>query len=151
MATCARCIHYDLPGSIFPCGECNHNNENAEKSYFVAADEGPIEYAQPEQAENHDPFKDLEVTSKWNTGKTALDVTFTPKGKSALETQVGGDHYKDLAIQPAVYSTKNNLGFLAGTVVKYISRYKNKNGKQDLEKIKHVCDLLIALEYGDEK
>ena len=69
---------------------------------------------------------------------------------SALDTQVGGGHYKDMAIQPVEYSHKNGLGFIEGCVVKYISRWREKNGIQDLEKIKHFVDLLIEMENGDE-
>lgn len=68
--------------------------------------------------------------------------------KGALGTQVGGDHYL-LPIQPVEYTFKNNLNFLQGNVVKYITRYKDKNGREDLEKVKHYVDLLIELEYGD--
>ena len=69
---------------------------------------------------------------------------------SALNTQVAGDHYKDMAIQPVVYIHANKMGFMEGCIVKYISRYKEKNGKQDLLKIKHFVDLLLELEYGGE-
>ena len=72
----------------------------------------------------------------------------TSKG-TALDTQVGGSHYQ-LPIQPIEYIFKNDLNFLQGNVVKYITRYKNKNGREDLEKVKHYVDLLIELEYGDE-
>ena len=65
----------------------------------------------------------------------------------ANQKQVGGDHYKSMAIQPVEYIHANNLNFLQGSVIKYISRYKAKNGKQDLEKAKHFIDLLIELEY----
>ena len=68
-----------------------------------------------------------------------------------LDTQVGGNHYKDSKIQPVEYIHANNLGYIEGNVVKYITRYKSKNGKQDLEKIKHYIDLLIQLEYGQAK
>jgi hypothetical protein len=70
------------------------------------------------------------------------------KNKSALNTQVGGAHYQ-LKIQPIEYIHKNNLSFIQGNIVKYITRYKDKNGKQDLEKIKHYVDLLIEMEYGN--
>lgn len=72
---------------------------------------------------------------------------------SALERQVGGDHYKGLAIQPAVYNTLNKIGFLPGNVVKRISRYNKPGGKglEDLEKIKHEVDLLIEIEEWKEK
>lgn len=67
----------------------------------------------------------------------------------ASKSMVGGTHYL-LPIQPVEYIYKNNLNFLQGNVVKYITRYKDKNGKEDLEKVKHYVDLLIELEYGDE-
>ena len=66
---------------------------------------------------------------------------------SALNTQTGGSHYKDMAIQPAEFIHKNSMGYLAGNVVKYVSRYKKKNGREDLEKAKHYIDLLIEMEY----
>ena len=65
---------------------------------------------------------------------------------SALSVQVGGDHYKNLAIQPAEYIHANNIGFFEGNVIKYVSRWKQKNGIADLEKAAHYIDLLIELE-----
>lgn len=68
----------------------------------------------------------------------------------SLKVQVGGTHYKNMAIQPIEYCQKNKLGACESAIVKYISRYKDKNGKEDLLKIKHYVDLLIDLEYtGD--
>ena len=49
----------------------------------------------------------------------------------ALKQQVGGDHYSKLAIQPVEYINKNNLTYLQGNVIKYVTRYKDKNGLQD--------------------
>lgn len=69
---------------------------------------------------------------------------------SALEKQVGGNHYK-MAIQPVEFIEKNDLGFCVGNCIKYLCRYKQKNGKQDLEKAKHYIDLLIELEYGKDE
>ena len=66
--------------------------------------------------------------------------------KDALATQVGGAHYKGLAIQPIEYIHANKLGYCEANVVKYISRWREKGGKQDLEKVKHYVDLLIQLE-----
>ena len=65
-----------------------------------------------------------------------------------LAGQVGGSHYKDMAIQPAEYTTKNGIGHLAGDAIAYISRYRAKNGKEDLQKAIHSIQLLIELEYG---
>jgi hypothetical protein len=68
-----------------------------------------------------------------------------------LQVQVGGSHYKDMAIQPIEYITKNNLGFCEGNVVKYISRHAAKNGAEDIRKVIHYCQLLLQLEYGVSK
>ncbi len=65
---------------------------------------------------------------------------------SADTKQVGGSHYKDKAVQPWDYITSNGLGYLEGNVVKYVSRYKEKNGVQDLEKARHYLDKLIEIE-----
>jgi hypothetical protein len=70
--------------------------------------------------------------------------------ESALDKQVAGNHYKDKKIQPIQYIHANNLGFCAGNVVKYITRYKEKNGAEDVKKAIHYCQLLLELEYGEK-
>lgn len=70
------------------------------------------------------------------------------KVETALNTQIGGEHYKRYVIQPVEFITKNKLGFLEGCVIKRICRYENKNGLEDLKKAKHEIDLLIELKYG---
>jgi hypothetical protein len=69
---------------------------------------------------------------------------------SALDTQVSGNHYKDLTIQPVEFIHKNKMDYLSGNVVKYISRHKNKNGAEDVKKAIHYCQLILLLEYGIE-
>ena len=64
----------------------------------------------------------------------------------ALAKQVAGSHYKDLPIQPVEYIYANALGYFEGNVVKYVSRWRKKNGLADLEKAKHYIELLIELE-----
>jgi hypothetical protein len=64
----------------------------------------------------------------------------------ALREQIGGDHYSKLAIQPVEYINANKLTYLQGNVIKYVTRYKDKNGVEDLQKAKHYIDLLIELE-----
>lgn len=68
----------------------------------------------------------------------------------ASETQQGGDHYKRYKIQPTEFIFKNGLDFIQGNVIKYIMRYKEKNGKQDLLKAKHYIELLLEYEYGTD-
>ena len=65
---------------------------------------------------------------------------------SALNTQVGGSHYKNMTIQPVEFIEKNNLGFCVGNIIKYVCRYKDKNGIEDLKKARHYIDLLIEIE-----
>lgn len=65
---------------------------------------------------------------------------------NALEVQVGGDHYKSLKIQPVEYIHANGIGYFEGNVIKYVSRWRSKNGIKDLEKARHYIDLLIQLE-----
>ena len=72
-------------------------------------------------------------------------------GKSPLDTQVGGNHYKGYAIQPIEYCMANKLDHCQSNVVKYVSRFRNKGGKEDLLKARHYIELLIELEYPEEK
>ena len=62
------------------------------------------------------------------------------------ETQIGGSHYSDMAIQPIEFIHKNGLSFIQGNVIKYVCRYKSKGGIEDLNKAKHYIDLLIEFE-----
>ena len=68
------------------------------------------------------------------------------KKEKASETQIGGSHYSNMAIQPVEFIHKNNLSFIQGNVIKYVCRYKSKGGIEDLNKAKHCIDLLIELE-----
>jgi hypothetical protein len=64
----------------------------------------------------------------------------------ALAKQVAGSHYKDLPIQPVEFIYANAIGYFEGNVIKYVSRWRKKNGIADLEKAKHYIELLIELE-----
>tara|TARA_R100000805_G_C3502861_1_gene32220 strand:- start:241 stop:486 length:246 start_codon:yes stop_codon:yes gene_type:complete len=77
------------------------------------------------------------------THKGLFDDTF-PQDK-----QIGGSHYKNMVIQPFEFISKNELTFFQGNVIKYVCRYKQKNGIQDLEKVIHYCELEI-LKLKDE-
>lgn len=59
----------------------------------------------------------------------------------SLKTQVGGSHYKKFIIQPVEYVQRNKYNFCCGNIVKYVLRYKDKNGLEDLRKVTHYCDL----------
>lgn len=66
--------------------------------------------------------------------------------RSALAVQEGGDHYKKMRIQPVEYIHANNIGYFEGCVIKYVSRWRRKNGKEDLRKAIHFIELLLELE-----
>ena len=67
---------------------------------------------------------------------------------TALNEQIGGSHYKDMKIQPVQFIHANGIGFIEGAVIKYLCRWRVKNGVQDLLKARHFLDLLIELETG---
>ena len=63
-----------------------------------------------------------------------------------LNIQVGGNHYKNFVIQPTEYIFMNGIPFIEGNIIKYISRWRTKNGIEDLRKVIHYVELLIHLE-----
>lgn len=69
-----------------------------------------------------------------------------PASVSPLAVQVGGAHYKGLKIQPIEYIHANNIPFAEGSAIKYLTRWREKGGIEDLKKAKHFIDLLIELE-----
>lgn len=70
---------------------------------------------------------------------------------NALQTQVGGDHYSKLAIQPVEYITKNRLGYAEGSVIKYVTRHRSKGGAEDIRKAIHFLNLILELEYKEPR
>ena len=74
------------------------------------------------------------------------DVVTAPCQPSSLASQVGGSHYKDFAIQPMEFIQKNGLLFYEGSIIKYVCRWRNKNGVEDLKKARHYIDMLIEME-----
>ena len=89
-----------------------------------------------------DTVKDTKGFKKTNIEKEA---------RLATERQVGGDHYKSCKIQPVDYIVENNLTFLEGNVVKYITRHRRKGeGRKDIEKVIHYAEMILEMEYNDE-
>jgi hypothetical protein len=85
---------------------------------------------------------DVAVADTTNV-KPVLPSATTP---SALDVQVGGEHYKNQKIQPIEYIHANGIPFAEGCVIKYVSRWRDKGGIKDLEKARHFIDMLIELE-----
>ncbi len=90
------------------------------------------------------PCKTCVENSNWCSDLRARTAPI----ERALATQVGGNHYKDMPIQPAEYCHKNGIGKLEGDVIAYVSRWRKKNGIEDLKKARHTLDIIIELESG---
>lgn len=69
----------------------------------------------------------------------------------SLQEQIGGNHYKGLPYQPVEFAVDAKLDFIQGCIVKYVSRYKNKNGIEDLQKAKHFAKLGLKLDSSDKE
>ena len=65
---------------------------------------------------------------------------------SATDRQVGGNHYRLMAIQPTEYILANGLNWCEANIVKYVSRWREKGGVDDLRKVIHYAELLIEHE-----
>lgn len=70
----------------------------------------------------------------------------TPPAPKAADCQIGGSHYRDMAIQPFEYIHANGITFAEGCIIKYVSRWRVKNGVEDLRKARHFLDMLIDAE-----
>jgi hypothetical protein len=82
------------------------------------------------------------------------DLTFPPINlwsapHMPTKSMVGGAHYL-LPIQPIEYIHANNLPFMEGNIVKYITRHRSKNGAEDIKKIIHYCELILEMEYKEK-
>ena len=70
---------------------------------------------------------------------------------SAYKKQIGGKHYLKYKVQPSKFVVENKLLYPEGCVIKYVVRHQDKGGKQDLEKAKHMIDMIIERDYEEEK
>jgi hypothetical protein len=77
-------------------------------------------------------------------------TTIAPPTPSALETQVGGDHYKDLKIQPAEFLRQLNVPHLEGEAIYRILRHKQKGKAEDIDKAIHTLQIIRELDYGSK-
>ena len=97
----------------------------------------------PPIVKNVDCVRSKECTS--DRGMAVSGDTGNAWGK-----QVGGDHYKQYAIQPAQFALANGLDYAQSNAIKYIVRHKDKNGVQDLDKAVHYIELLKQYYYKGE-
>jgi hypothetical protein len=89
--------------------------------------------------------KMLKVIPMLETQTISIDAPLEPVS-AANAIQVGGGHYQGKAIQPWDYIVSNRLGYLEGNVVKYVSRWRDKGGVEDLRKAQHYIQKLIEMQ-----
>jgi len=105
-----------------------------------------IDDATPEQ------WDAIDRTTDKTRRKAALDAMVRDAEEldlykeKARDKMIGGDHYRQGGIQPIEYIHANSLSFCEGNVVKYVTRWRHKDGLKDLEKAKHYIELLMELE-----
>lgn len=83
-----------------------------------------------------------------------MGIDLTPDAKEWLASskQIGGQHYKKCPIQPWDYVLANGLDYFQGSIVKYITRWRDKGGVEDLKKAKHFLDKYIEeMENGSTR
>jgi hypothetical protein len=68
---------------------------------------------------------------------------------STLDIQIGGAHYKQFKIQPIEFCHVNKIGYLESTAIKYLCRWKDKGGIEDLDKAIHYIQVLKELEIAN--
>jgi len=69
---------------------------------------------------------------------------------SANDKQISGSHYKNKTIEPWDYIAANKLDYFQGSAIKYITRFREKGGRRDIEKAIHFLEKLMELEYPEQ-
>lgn len=108
---------------------------------YLVYDTWPASHHTPEQIELLAQIQDAQKL--WSYPRDSMKAL---QPKEPLQDQIGGTHYKKLKIQPVEYVHANQLGYFEGTAIKYLSRWKDKGGLEDLRKAIHFIELLISLE-----
>lgn len=80
---------------------------------------------------------------------TAHDQESDSHQSKPLDHQVGGEHYKNYAIQPVDYILSNEIPFCEANIIKYVTRWKDKGGVVDLRKAEHYLQILISRSGGE--
>ena len=96
-----------------------------------------------------------QMSKAWSDSVKETDgfkkIDLKKQARMATAKQVGGEHYKDCKIQPVEYIVGNDLTFLEGNIIKYVTRHRRKGeGKKDIEKVIHYAEMILEMEYKDE-
>ena len=145
---CPRCESDDYY-MVFEEPEYVFNYELRAPKYQAEDDDYLDEYSRPW----HDG-EQKEIDEVWQSGKRASEYdlinTVGPFVEKPSDRQVGGNHYKNMAIQPTEFCQRNKLSFCEANIIKYACRHGFKNGREDVEKIIHYAQLLLEFNYPEE-
>ncbi len=126
-----------------------HIAHEPSKEFLESLEHKPLEEEKEVDVDSYfvsfDEDKDLGKEISPNLNRVAEVLKKDPS-----DIQIGGDHYKDMPIQPFIFCQKNKIPFGESSVIKYVCRHKNKNGLQDLLKARHFINMVIEEEYGAE-
>jgi hypothetical protein len=117
--------------------------ENAGRVYTEAQNRGVDQEIWDRYRDKDQKMWDRYMKSKYSD--VVSDGGLDPRN-SALDVQIGGGHYKSYAIQPVEFIHKNKIPYIEGCAIKYLCRWREKGGIEDLRKVKHYVDLLIEME-----
>jgi len=90
----------------------------------------------------------VSIYDSGDTAGPAAGHAQQPAPPRANDTQVAGNHYKQFQIEPWDAIIDWGLGYLDGNAVKYLSRWRHKNGIEDLKKARHYIDKLLEVEQA---
>lgn len=90
---------------------------------------------------------DMDLAKRfWEQQTNRVGAKSFPK-PAAMSAQIGGNHYRSLAIQPTEFSMRNGLDFCIGSILKYLTRWRSKNGLEDIRKAKHFVEIREAFPH----
>ena len=111
---------------LIACGYVNSTGVRGVYSIFKRIPEG---------------YTSADIDAEWKA------IIAEKKPTTALDVQIGGNHYKKYAYQPIEFAVDANLSYIHGAIIKYIVRYEDKNGVEDIKKVIHYCELAIELKH----
>jgi len=95
--------------------------------------------------------KDIEFGKGTSCPVPVRGIDFFNNPPTALGSQVGGQHYQDMAVPPFVFLRQNNVPHAEGEIIYHVLRHRSKYGRKDLEKAMHWIQLIIESEYAEAK
>jgi hypothetical protein len=132
-----------VPNGSDYCINCERHKEYHEPSTHACAANSDEAVA---FAHTNERLRQAEAATAQGVDFSANDAVLPKPAASALDVQQGGDHYKKLKIQPIEYIHANGIPFAEGSIIKYVTRWRDKDGIKDLKKARHFLDMLIELE-----